>query len=442
LWQNALWSQRSNFIGIPTDCPQRDERLGWMGDAHVFWDAAAYNMDVAAFTTRFMGDVEDAQRATGGYADFAPDASGGTFTRAGSSPGWADAGVILPWTVWWRYGDTGIIDAHWDSMARFMGSIQKANPDLIWSRERGSDYADWLALDAKQPGDPTTPKDLVGTAMWKAAADAMAQMAAATGRTVEADAYRALAAGLTQAFIRAFVKADGAVGNGSQTGYIQALHFGLMPTELRTAGVANLVSDIKRRGTLLSTGFLGTPYSLDVLADAGESQLVYDLLLRTSYPSWGYMIAKNATTIWERWNGDVGDKSMNSFNHYALGGVVGFLYRRIAGIDATSPGFASFRFDPVYDARLKQGTGRYQSRAGLITTRWKRAASGEFRLELQVPPNTSANVILPTNRIAAVREGSRQLLPSKSIKVQDGGAGGTVSLTVGPGRYDFRTTTS
>jgi alpha-L-rhamnosidase len=438
MWQNALWSQRSNFIGIPTDCPQRDERLGWMGDAHVFWDAAAYNMDVAAFTTRFMGDVEDAQQPEGAYPDFAPSAASSYTARRGSSPGWADAGVILPWTVWWRYGDTGIVDTHWDSMVRFMDSIRRGNPDLIWSRERGSDYADWLALDAKRPGDPTTPKDLVGTAMWKAAADAMAQMAVATGRSAEADAYRALADGLTQAFIRAFVKPDGTVGNGSQTGYIQALQFGLLPSAMRPAAARNLVADIHRRGTLLSTGFLGTPYSLDVLADAGESKLVYDLLLRTGYPSWGYMIAKNATTIWERWNGDAGDRSMNSFNHYALGAVAGFLFRRIAGIDATAPGFARFRFDPVYDDRLTTGAARYQSRSGPIATRWQRNAQHGFRLELQVPPNTEASVVLPARSLADVRNGSRALSPSRSIRLQTGGSDDKLGLIVAPGKYDFR----
>ena len=436
LWQNGLWSQRSNFIGIPTDCPQRDERLGWTGDAHVFWDAAAYNMDVAAFTNRFMGDMADAQRAGGDYPDIAPDPTGGTFTGTGSSPGWADAGIILPWTTWWRYGDTGIAEQHWASMMRFMDSVRRGNPDLIWKHGRGNDYADWLALDAKQPGDATTPKDLVGTAMWKAAADAMAEMAAATGRTSEASAFRQLAQGLTRAFAHAFVKADGAIGNGSQTGYILALRFGLIPTTLRAAAARNLVSDIRRRGTLLSTGFLGTPYSLDVLADAGEHGLVYDLLLRTEFPSWGYMIAKNATTVWERWNGDAGDRSMNSFNHYALGAVSGFLWRRIAGIDATAPGFARFRFDPVYDPRLTKGGGRYESRSGLIETAWERGTESRFRLKIRVPANSIATVVLPTSSLRDVAANGKSL-PSAAHLSRDG-KGGKLSLELGSGVHDIR----
>ena len=435
LWQNGVWSQRSNFMGIPTDCPQRDERLGWMGDAHVFWDAAAYNMDVAAFTARFMGDVEDAQHSDGGYADFAPDASGGQSPDTGSSPGWSDAGVALPWTVWWRYGDTAIIDTHWASMERYMASILAGNPDLIWSHGRGNDYADWLALDAKHPGDPTTPKDLVGTAMWKASADAMADMAAATRRDADAQRYRALARDMAQAFGQRFVGPGGTVGNGSQTGYIQALRFGLLPPDLRAAAAGHLVADIHRRGVLLSTGFLGTPYCLDVLADAGESQLLHDLLLRTAYPSWGYMIAHEATTIWERWNGDGGDRSMNSFNHYALGAVAGFMYRRIAGIDATAPGFSQFRFDPVYDPRMRTGGGRYASRSGLITTCWEWDDRAGFTLDLQVPASTRAEVVLPAATISGIRGGNR-LLPA-ALRQGRQAAPNRITLELPAGRYSF-----
>jgi alpha-L-rhamnosidase len=268
----------------------------------------------------------------------------------------------------------------------------------------------------------------------------MAAMAEATGRSADVDRYRTLSAGLTQAFIKAFVKDDGSVGNGSQTGYIQALQFGLLPPALRAAAARNLVADIRRRGTLLSTGCLGTPYSLDVLATAGEAALACDLLLRTGYPSWGYMIDKNATTIWERWNGDAGDRSMNSFNHYALGAVAGFLFRRIAGIDATAPGFTRFRFDPVLDPRFKRGAGRYQSRSGLIATRWQRDARGGFRLELQVPPNTDATVVLPARDIAAVREGTRPLSSVRNVRpaAEPASVGGQLALDVGPGKYDFR----
>ncbi|MFV0624504.1 family 78 glycoside hydrolase catalytic domain [Sphingomonas sp. ac-8] len=434
LWQNALWSQRSNFFGIPTDCPQRDERLGWTGDAHVFWDAACFNMDAAAFTRKFLRDMRDAQRAGGDFPDIAPNSDIAHFTPPGSSPGWADAGIFLPWTSWRRYGDTAVIDEHWQAMARYLDSIHAGNPGLLWRTGRGNDFGDWLALDAKQPGDPTTPKDLVATAMWKGTADAMADMAAATGRRDDADRYRALADGIGRAFNAAFVRPDGSIGNGSQTGYILALHFGIVPPALRQAAADRLVADIVRRGTLLSTGFLGTPYSLDVLADAGRATLVYDLLLRTAFPSWGYMIAKNATTIWERWNGDVGDVAMNSFNHYALGAVAGFMFRRLAGIDPVEPGFARFRFDPVYDPRMPQGGGRYDSRVGRIETAWRQTPEGDFTLRLQVPANARCTLRLPARSPTQVREGGRALASVRGIERR---SGDKVTLDVGGGRYDF-----
>jgi len=438
LWQNTLWSQRSNFFGTPTDCPQRDERLGWMGDAHVFWDAACFNMDTAAFARKFMLTVREDQREDGSFPDFAPNNDLEHFTPPGSSPGWADAGVFIPWTNWQRYGDTSLIDQHWHAMERFLASIQAANPDHLWVNERGNDFGDWLSLDGKNAGDATTPKDLIGTAMWKGCAEAMVDMAGATRRSDGVKAYRALSRTITDAFNRAYVKNDGSVGNGSQTGYILALHFDLLPQALRQRSADLLVADIVRRGKLLSTGFLGTPYSLDVLADAGHHALVYDLLLRTAYPSWGYMIAHNATTIWERWNGDVGNREMNSYNHYALGAVSGFMFRRIAGISPTAPGFARFRFDPVCDPRMPRAGGRYDSHSGPITTRWDRQP-GAFALNISIPANSRCAVCLPATSLTQIREGGQpitakqfDLLPEGKRIVLDMGSGDYAFTVAGP----------
>jgi alpha-L-rhamnosidase len=392
LWQNSLWSQRSNFTGIPTDCPQRDERLGWLGDACVFWDAAAFNMDVYAFTARFTDDMRDAQTGAGAFSDYAPAAM-----RAGDqpAPGWADAGVVLPWTAWMRSGNTSVIERNWDAIVRYLGYLEAANPDHLWRNKRGLDFGDWLALDAKQPGDPTTPKDLIGSAWWAYSASLAAEMAAAIGRLDEAERLAAMREQICQAFQSEYVRADGGVGNDSQTGYILALHFGLVPEGLREAAVERLVADIERRGGALSTGFLGTPFALDVLADAGRADLVYDLLLRTEVPSWGYMVAKGATTIWERWNGDVGDVAMNSFNHYALGAVTGFLFRRIAGIAPAAPGFKQVAIRPVLDPRVMRGGGAFVSVLGEISTEWEQGEGGAFRLAVVIPPNAQARVHLP-----------------------------------------------
>ncbi|WP_447910203.1 family 78 glycoside hydrolase catalytic domain [Brevundimonas bullata] len=434
LWRNTLWSQRSNFFGVPTDCPQRDERLGWTGDANVFWDAAAFNMDVAAFTERFTGDVRDAQGPRGEFPDYAP--AGWQDLGLGASPGWADGGVILPWTAWQRYGDTAVVDQNWAAMTRYQGFILEHNPDLIWRHQRGYDFGDWVALDAVNPGDETTPKALIATAMWKHSVDAMAEMALGSARRPEAVRYRDLADRITAAFQREFIRPDGSMGNGSQAGYILALRFGLVPEALRAASASHLVADIRRRGTLLSTGFLGTPYSLDALADNDQDSLVYDLLLRTDFPSWGYMIRKDATTIWERWNGDVGDVAMNSFNHYALGAVTGFVFRRIAGIEPIKAGFLTFRFDPVLDARVPRGGGDYDSILGRITTDWELKPDGGFDLHLVVPTNSRAEVRLPARSADHVRENGRPLSQTDGVVVR-GMDGGRLVLEVGSGDYRF-----
>ncbi|MBW8880398.1 MAG: family 78 glycoside hydrolase catalytic domain, partial [Asticcacaulis sp.] len=416
LWRNALWSQRSNFVGIPTDCPQRDERLGWMGDAHVFWDAAAFNMNIAAFTERWMGDVRDAQAENGAYSNVSPNTldDGG---RSGASPGWSDAGVILPWTVWRRFGDTAIIDQHWDSMVRYLDFIAAHAENHIWTSGRGNDFGDWLSLDSRWPGDDTTPKDLIATAMWKHSVDAVAEMARASGRSEAAETYTTLSATIRDAFVKTYIHDDGTISNGSQTGYILALHYNLVPDALRQSAAANLKADIDRRG-MLTTGFLGTPFSLDVLSEAGYARTVYDLLLRTTYPSWGYMVAHGATTVWERWNGDTGDVSMNSYNHYALGAVTGFVFRRIAGIAPLDPGFRTFIVDPVLDPRVKSGGGDYDAMPGRISTDWTQGVDGAFSLAITVPANTTARIRLPGGR---VQESGRPLAGHPDVRDLGGG---------------------
>ena len=406
-----------------------------MGDANVFWDAASFNMNVAPFTERWMADVRDAQATNGAYSNVSPNTldDGG---RSGSSPCWSDAGVMIPWTVWKRYGDTAVIDQHWDSMARYIDFIEENNGDFVWRNRRGNDYGDWVSYDGKEPGDPTTPKDLIGTAMWKHSVDALIDMAKATRRDTAAVRYMALSADIKAAFIKAFVQADGTVGNDSQTSYILALHFDMLPAELHAAAAAKLKSNIIRRGNFLTSGFIGTAYSLDALAGAGYPETVYDLLLRTQYPSWGYMVVKGATTIWERWNGDVGDVSMNSYNHYALGAVTGFVFRRIAGIDAVEPGFKVFAVNPMLDARVKSGGGDYDLILGRLATDWSQGPNGEFSMKVTVAPNAKARVHLPTMAGAKIRESGNNIaaLPEVRLIASDNAA---TILEVGSGSYHF-----
>jgi len=393
LWLNTLWSQRSNFRGNPTDCPQRDERLGWTGDAQVFWDTAAFNMDVGGFTRAFTRLLRDDQAANGAYPMWSPSPKGLGWGTDTPTPGWADAGVMLPYVAYLHGGDRAVVDDNRTAMAAYCDGILADNPDGLWRNGRGADLGDWLALDAKWPGDETTPKPLIASAMLARSLDQMAAMAAWTGQA-DAAGWQAKAARTRAAFAKAFVAADGLVGNGSHTGYILALRLGLVPQDLQAAAGRRLAAEIERRGHLLTTGFLGTPLALDAIVDAGHPALAFDLLLRTDFPSWGYMVDHGATTIWERWNGDTGDVSMNSFNHYALGAVCAFLYRRVGGVAPIEPGFRRFRVAPLFDPRFASAGVTLNSASGRIETAWRRT-NGRVTLDLTVPANTVAQVVLP-----------------------------------------------
>ncbi|MGD0296957.1 MAG: glycoside hydrolase family 78 protein [Bryobacteraceae bacterium] len=423
LWRNALWSERGNLESVPTDCPQRDERLGWMGDAQVFWRTASFNMDMAAFTHKWMRDVVEAQSPEGGFADVSPrvvDPSDG-------APAWGDAGVIIPWTEWQQYGDRRIIEENWDAMERWMNYIQSANPDFIWNHRRNNDFGDWV------PAESETPKDLIATAYWAYDAGLMSQMALAAGKDGVSKKYASLFDEIRSAFQKQFVRENGEVGNGSQTCYALALYMHLLPDSLKAIATDRLIADIEKRNWHLSTGFVGTPYLLSALSNNGRADVAYRLLLNDTYPSWGYTISKGATTIWERWNGDRGDPSMNSYNHYAFGAVVEWLYRHVAGIDSApdSPGFQKIEIHPLPDARLTRVHGEYDSIYGKISSDWRSEPGGQFTLKVTIPANTTATVYLPAGANSQVTEGG------KPVEVQKGPPG-FVTAMIGSGSYEFR----
>lgn len=431
IWQNALWSQRSNFFGVPTDCPQRDERMGWMGDIQVFLDAAAFNMDVDPFLRRFLLEARAAQRPDGAYPIVVPQPL--SFPDVVTA-GWSEAGIILPWQLWQRYGDTAVIDENWAAMEGWMAYVARNNPDHIWRNDRGLDLGDWLSVDAIKPDDETTPRALCATAYWAWSAELMAAMAHATGRPADAVRYRSLHAAIRQAFIDEFVASDGTAGNGSQTSQVLALYMGLVPPERRAAAAQVLAAEIRGRGMRLSTGFLGTPYLLDVLADAGLWDEVSGLLLQTAYPSWGYMPRMGATTMWERWNGDVGDIAMNSYNHYAFGAVVGFFYRRLAGIAPAAPGFSRIAVRPVWLPAVGRVSAQYDSIVGLIATSTEGDAGGLTSLCLTTPCNTIAEIELPAR--GPWREGRTALEDHPDIRNLRR-EGDLVRFEVGSGAYRF-----
>lgn len=421
LWHNILWSQRANLMSIPTDCPQRDERLGWMADAQIFWRTASYNMNMDAFANKWLRDIRDAQFPDGAFTDVSPR----VVDNSPSAPAWGDAGVIIPWTTWQQYGDLRVVARNWDAMKQWLDYIHRANSNYLWENDRGNDFGDWV------PANSVTPKDLLATAFWAYDAQLMSQMALALGKHSEAVSYRELYSKIKAAFIKKFVKVDGTVGNGSQTCYVLALHMGLLPEDLRTAAVDKLVADIQVRGGHLSTGFIGTSFLMPVLTHAGKMKTAYTLLLNDTYPSWGYMIRKGATTMWERWNGDTGNPAMNSFNHYAFGAVGQWLYGSLAGIrsNPATPGFRRIVIDPHPEPRLAHTSAEYDSPYGPISSAWTSGAGGKLTLNVTIPANTTATIHVPAARTSHVTASEGAIYSGRNSSGRN--------YEVGAGSYSF-----
>jgi len=448
LWSNILWGQRSNFVGVPTDCPQRDERLGWMGDAQVFWRAASYNMDLAAFSRKFAADMRGTQAGTPFYGIFAP----GTVTpNAGWAAAWSDAGVIIPWTSWLQTGDTTIIEQNWDAMTKYLDAIAAANPDFLWKNDCGQPFGDWLSPEGK------TDEVLIATAYWAYDAMLMRQMAHATGRAADAEKYDALFEKIRAAFQKQFVREGGFVagadnapsqfgvinnpkamstGGDTQTGYVLALHMDLLPDNQRAFAAKRLADKIGMNGNRLATGFLGTPYLLEELTKAGYAKLAYTLLLNTQYPSWGYMVEHGATTMWERWNGDqmLGDPSMNSFNHYAYGAVADWIYRYAAGIDASplDAGFHMILLQSYFDARLGHLSFDYESAYGTIHSDWT-VEGNAATWHVTIPPNATG--MLPVDDALAARYTLGGVPLNRSPLAHKANRNGQSGYALEPGKY-------
>src|ERR671916_2196062 len=396
LQSNILWGQRGNFLSIPTDCPQRDERLGWTGDAQVFVRTASFNMDVAAFFEKWMVDLEDAQSPEGAFPDVAPLLEFSLLDLSRGAPAWGDAGVVVPWTIYRTYADVRIVERHYEAMTRWMDYLREANPDLLRKNKLGNNYGDWLS-----PEGDATPKDQLATAYWAYDAKLMAEMSHAIGRGEDAKEYEKLFERIRHAFNEAYVDPGGRVKGDTQTGYVVALHMELLPEELRAKAAGHLVRTIAEKDWHLSTGFVGVGYLCPVLAEAGHPDVAYRLLNNETYPSWGYTIKIGATTVWERWDGwteEHGFQSpnMNSFNHYSLGSVGEWLYRYVAGIDLDpqTSGYGRIVIRPRPGGGLTYARGEYDSVRGRIVSAWS-IEGDRFELHVTIPPNTTATVHVP-----------------------------------------------
>jgi alpha-L-rhamnosidase len=426
LQHNIVWGQKSNFLDVPTDCPQRDERLGWTGDAQVFIRTAAFNMDVRGFFHKWLRDVRDAQRPNGAVPAVVPDVP--FFDKDDGGPAWADATIICPWTLYLCYEDREILDAHYKSMVRFMDFIAKhrcdgfirSHPDV----DEWGGFGDWLALDGSGKLEGATSRDLIGTAFYAYDAGIMARVAAVLGRPDEAREYTSMREKIAAAFRHRFVTPEGLVTSGTQTSYVLALHFGLLAEETRPVAVRELVRDIEKRGFHLATGFVGTPYLLDVLEDNGRLDIAYKLLEQETFPSWLFPVKNGATTIWERWDGwtpDKGfqDKGMNSYNHYAYGAVGAWMVRSVAGLDLdpAEPGYRHLRFRPRPGGSITWAEAKLETAHGAAAIRWE-LNGAELKLELTVPEGCRASLEAPEGYAASEKKfgpGRHALLLAKRV---------------------------
>jgi alpha-L-rhamnosidase len=433
LWQNVLWTQRANLMSSPTDCPQRDERLGWMGDIQSFCQTGLFNMDLAAFLTKWLRDVRDAQTKDGRFPDFAPHPFGPE-ERFSGAPAWSDAGVFVPWTLYLNTGDHRILEEQFEAARRWVEFVRGKNPDLLWRNARGNDYNDWLNADTqvledwpKQGG--AVPPEVLATAFFARSTELVSRMADVLGRSKEAKQYGELARGIREAFNRAYVSPEGRVQGDTQAGYALALSFDLLPEALRPAALGFMVEGLKPYRGHLSTGIQTTHRLMQELTRGGRTDVAYELLNQRTIPSWRYTVEHGATTIWERWDGWVEgrgyqDPGMNSFNHWALGAVGEWMMRVIGGLnsDESHPGWRRFLLKPQPGGGLTWARVAYDSPRGRIGLNWKQEGA-TLHLEVSVPPSTTAEVHVPASEGSQVKESGQPAGASpwlRHLRRQDG----------------------
>lgn len=411
LQHNIVWGQKGNFVDVPSDCPQRDERFGWTGDAQVFIRTAAFNLDVAGFFTKWAHDMTDAQYPNGAFSSVAPNIISWTIGEGG--PAWADAGVICPWMIYQSYGDNRILEENYPSMQRFIEFLSQTSRNGIRCYAEYTGWlgnGDWLALDGSDGREGGTSKELIATAFFAYSTRLLAKIARILKKETDALCYNILADDVRNAFIKRYVHDDGTIIGGTQTSYVLALEFDLLPPKLRGLAAAELVRNITERANHLSTGFVGTPYINWVLSKTGHLDTAYKLLLQTTLPSWLYSVTQGATTIWERWDGWTHDKGfqdpkMNSFNHYAYGSIGAWMYAVIGGIDFDPhhPGYKHIVMHPQPGGGLSYATTELQSMYGTIRSAWT-LENNQFDWHIIVPPNSHATIYVPAKDIVHVLE--------------------------------------
>ena len=445
------WGQRGNMHGIPTDCPQRSEREGWMGDIQAFSQTAIFNRDMAGFFTKWACDIRDSQADDGRYPDVAPHPSNPNGNMSGS-PAWADAGTVVPWRVYQNYADARMLRQHFESAKRWIDFVHRNNPNLLWLKKRGGDHGDWLngdqtALPDYPRGVSAVAKDVFATAFFAHSDEIVAKMAKVLGRSDDAAKYGNLFTEIKAAFNKEYVAADGRIRGNTQAGYALALRFNLLDEPMRTKATEHLVEAIKKYKRHPSTGIQTTHRMMLELSRNGRHDEAWRMINLRIVPSWGYMVDQGATTIWERWDGYVEGvgpwggfqhPDMNSFNHWALGSVGEWVWRNLAGInpDEKCPGYKHFFIRPRPSVGLSWVRARYDSIRGPIVSEWEQA-DGQFRLHVEIPANTTATVYVPAKNVESVSEGGGAAAKAAGIKFlrmeDDFAVYGVTS-----GHYDFK----
>lgn len=395
LQSNISWSLRDNFLDIPTDCPQRDERLGWTGDAQIFSWTAAYNRNAALFFSKWMRDMAAESSLELGVPHVVPDIIGQY-----SASAWSDAAVIIPWVVYQTYGDERILEENWECMHEWVDYITNhCGENGLW--QSGFQYGDWLALDKEESADRTgaTDKYMIANAYYIYAVDIVRRAADILGKEKDTEKYRTLYEHTLEMFRQEYYTSTGRIVSETQTGAILSLYFNLAREKDRKRILDALVTNIENHRDHLATGFVGTPYICHVLSENGAHEKAGALMMKEDYPSWLYAVNKGATTIWERWNsilpdGSFEESGMNSLNHYAYGSIGDWLYRKTAGISQLKPGYRKFKIEPMLMKGMETVCGEFESVYGKIVSGIS-CKNGKIKVHIQVPANTTAVLVLP-----------------------------------------------
>jgi alpha-L-rhamnosidase len=399
LQHNIQWGQKGNFLDVPTDCPQRDERLGWTGDAQVFSRTASFNMNVHNFFSKWLKDVAADQNTDGSVPHIIPDVFDG---QNGGATGWSDVATVVPWNMYLAYGDKELLQNQYPSMKAWVNYMQKHAKNNLWNT--GWHFGDWLFYSVENDLDGTsaiTSKYLIAQCFYAYSTQLLINAATALGNKADAEQYTLLLQQIKAAYVNEYVTPNGLISSDTQTAYTLALAFDMLPENLRAQAAGRLAGNISRYGNHLTTGFLGTPYLCHALSRFGYADVAYKLLLQESYPSWLYPIKMGATTIWERWDGIKPDGSfetptMNSYNHYAYGAIGDWMYRVTSGIDTDPecPGYKKIIIKPTVGGNLTYANASYQTPYGKLTSNWK-IDGDTFNLDVEVPANTTATVYVP-----------------------------------------------